>query len=411
MVMRNKTVAVIGTLDTKGEEYQYLREQIEANGVSTLLVDVGVFGARHAVPDITAEEVARAGGTSLQQLADRKERGEAVRVMGQGAAAIVKKLHEQGKIDGVIAMGGGNGTTLGTTVMKALPIGVPKVMVSTLASGNTRNYVGETDIVMMPSIVDIAGINRFSAEILANAAGAIAGMVKAVKAGKVENKPLVAATMFGVTTPCLTKAKEVLEAAGYEVLIFHASGTGGRSMEQLIRAGFIEGVLDITTTELADELAGGILSAGAERLEAAGEMGIPQVVSAGALDMVNFGPMHTVPEKYKNRKLHAYNPMTTLMRTSLKENKKLGKIIAEKLNKSAGPVTFMMPLGGVSSLDMAGQPLHDPEANAAFLQALKSELSERIELVEIDANINDEQFAIAAANRLIDSIRERKEKK
>ena len=312
-----------------------------------------------------------------------------------------------GRFDGIVSMGGGGGTAIATAAMRALPIGVPKLMVSTLAAGDTRPYVGIKDIVMMPSVVDIAGINRLSARIIANAAGAIVGMVGAEPPVDTVTRPLVAATMFGVTTPCVTKAREILEGAGYEVLVFHATGTGGRTMEDLIRGGFIAGVLDITTTELADELAGGVLSAGPDRLEAAGETGIPQVVSAGALDMVNFGAPETVPERYAGRTFYPHNPQVTLMRTTADENAHLGRLIAGKLNRAKGPTTFLMPMRGVSLIDMEGKPFFDPAADAAFLGALKASLAPSVKLVEIDTDINDERFARAAAEMLIAEMKSR----
>jgi uncharacterized protein (UPF0261 family) len=303
-------------------------------------------------------------------------------------------------------MGGGGGTAIGTAAMRALPVGVPKLMLSTLASGDVRTYVDISDLIMMPSVVDIAGVNRLSARILTNAAGAIAGMVKAEPPGDAGDRPLIAATMFGVTTPCVTRARAVLEAAGYEVLVFHAVGSGGRAMEALIRDGFFAGVLDVTTTELADELAGGALSAGPDRLEAAGETGIPQVVSVGALDMVNFGPPETVPEKYRGRQFYRHNPQVTLMRTTREENAALGRIIADKLSRAKGPTTLMIPTRGVSLIDVEGKPFHDAAADAALFAALKANLSAKVKVVEMDTDINDEAFAVRAAETLIASIRD-----
>lgn len=403
--MDKKVVAILGTLDSKGFEYAYLKRQIEAQGVATLVIDAGVLGVPAFPPDVAASEVARAGGIELASLLEEKDRGRAMAVMSAGAAVVVKRLFDERRIHGVIAMGGGGGSTIGSTAMRALPIGVPKLLVSTVASGDTSAYVGVKDITMTPSIVDISGINRLSSQILANAAGAIAGMVKVGPVATTEDRPLIAATMFGVTTPCVTKAREVLEAAGYEVLVFHAVGVGGRTMEELIRGGYIVGVLDITTTELADELAGGILSAGPRRLEAAGETGVPQVVSAGALDMVNFGPMDSIPARYKDRLLYPHNPLNTLMRTTPDENRELGRQIGEKLSRAKGPATFMMPLKGVSLLDTEGKAFHDPQADAAFLAALKGSLGRNVELLEMDTDINAETFAVAAANRLLRSIK------
>jgi uncharacterized protein (UPF0261 family) len=400
----SKVVAVLGTLDSKGAEYAYLKKEIEAQGVSTFVVDAGVFGNTPFTPDISSAEVADAGGGDLASLVERKDRGEAVAVMSRGAAVILARLAAEGRIHGAIAMGGGGGTTIGSIAMQALPVGFPKLIVSTVASGDTSAYVGVKDITMMPSIVDVAGINRLSSQIIANAAGAIAGMAKVERRPSGEERPLVAATMFGVTTPCVTRAREELEKAGYEVLVFHAVGTGGRTMEELVRAGFITGVLDLTTTELADELAGGVLSAGPNRLQAAGETGVPQVVSAGALDMVNFGAPETVPARYGDRTFYRHNPLVTLMRTTAAENTELGKIIAKKLNKATGPTIFMIPKKGVSSIDVEGKPFHDPAADAALFDAIRSNLETNVRLVEMDTDINDAAFADEAVRLLLEAV-------
>jgi len=399
-----KVVAIIGTLDSKGVEYKYLKEQIEAHGVKTLVIDTGSLGKPYFPPEVSAAEVAKAGGGDLTELGRKKDRGESVATMGRGAAVIVKELYEKGRFDGVIALGGSAGTSIGTTAMRALPTGVPKLMVSTVASGDTRVYVDVKDITMMPSVVDVAGINRLSSKILANAAGAIVGMVKAEPKSIGEDKVLIGATMFGVTTPCVTKAREILEAAGYEVLVFHCTGVGGRSMEDLIRGGFIKGVLDITTTELADEIGGGVFTAGPNRLEAAGEIGIPQVVCPGALDMVNFGPPDTVPDKFKDRQFYQHNPQVTLMRTTVDENRELGKLIAGKLNKAKGPTTFVMPKKGVSLIAKEGGPFYNLDTEQAFLEGLKANLNEKIKLIEMDTDINDEKFAKTVADELLKNL-------
>lgn len=396
-----RTVAVLGTLDTKGVEYKFLKEQIEVNGASTLVIDAGVIGEPAFPPDVSASEVARAAGADLNKLIKERDRGWSIATMSKGAAAVVKDLYDKGKIQGVISLGGSAGTSIGTKAMRALPTGVPKLMVSTVASGDTRPYMDIKDVTMMPSVVDISGINRLSRRILSNAAAAIVGMVKAEVGAEIEEKPLIGATMFGNTTPCVNKAREILEAAGYEVLVFHCTGIGGRSMEDLIRGGFIEGILDITTTELADELVGGILSAGPSRLEAAGEQGIPQIVCPGCLDMVNFGPPETVPDKFKGRRFYQHNPQVTLMRTTKEENEQLGKMIAKKLNRAKAPVTFIMPKKGVSLIGREGQPFYDAEADAAFLKGLKDNLSGKAELIEMDTDINDEQVATKAADQLL----------
>jgi uncharacterized protein (UPF0261 family) len=396
-----KVVAIIGTLDTKGVEFAYLKQAIERAGAKTFVIDTGILAAPPFAPDIGAADVARMGGADLARLVEKKDRGEAVAVMGRGAALILAGLAKEGVLHGAIAMGGGGGTAIAATAMQALPVGFPKLIVSTLAAGDISPYVGVKDITMMPSVVDIAGLNRLSTAIIANAAGAIAGMVNAPRPSPLEAKPMLAATMFGVTTPCVTKAREVLEAAGYEVLVFHATGTGGRTMEELISAGFVEGILDITTTELADELAGGVLSAGPHRLEAAGKLGIPQVVSVGALDMVNFGAPETVPAKYADRTFYKHNPMVTLMRTTAAENAELGRTLAEKLNAAKGPTVLMLPRRGVSSIDMEGKPFHDPAADAALFDAIRSNLKPNVTLVEVDTDINDPAFAMEAAKRLL----------
>lgn len=399
-----KTVCIVGTMDTKGIEFAFIKTQIESAGVSTCVMNTGILGDPQLTPDISADEVAQAGGSSLQALRDEGDRGNSVTVMAQGAAALVAEKQAAGEIDGIISLGGSAGTTIGTTAMQAVPVGVPKIMVSTLASGDTSPYVQSKDICMMYSVVDIAGINRLSRQILANAAGAIAGMVNAEAPAAAGDKPLIAATMFGVTTPCVTKAREILEDAGYEVLVFHATGTGGQAMEDLVKGGFLAGVLDATTTELADELVGGILSAGPDRLEAAGESGLPQVVAPGALDMVNFGPPDTVPEKFSDRLFYQHNPTVTLMRTTAEETAELGRIMARKLSEAQGPTTVIIPTQGVSAIDQTGQPFDSPEARTAWIENLKAHIGDNVTVIEMDAHINDDAFATKLAETLLNSI-------
>ncbi len=394
------TVVLVGTLDTKGTEYGYLRDRLVEHGVDVLLVDAGILGEPKITPDISREEVARAAGEDLSTLASDGDRGVAVEAMGRGAGEVLKRLYAEGRLDGVLGLGGSGGSSLVTYAMRQLPVGVPKLMVSTVASGDTRPYVGAVDVTMMYSVVDIAGINHISARILSNAAGAIAGMAKAEVPEAGEERPLVGATMFGVTTPAVDAARERLEELGYEVLVFHATGTGGQSMEALMQGGFITAALDLTTTELADELVGGVLSAGPDRLEAAGEIGIPQVVSLGALDMVNFGPRESVPERFEGRNLYVHNPTITLMRTTPDECAELGRRIAHKLNAARGPLTLFIPLKGVSMIDAEGQPFHDPKADEALFGALRENLSESVDVRELDTDINDPEFARAAAERL-----------
>ena len=399
--MPDKIIAIVGTLDTKGEEFLFLCDEIRGAGLGTIVIDAGVVGPSPFEPDITRAEVARAAGTTIESLLAERDRGKSVEAMAAGAVAIIRELHEQGKIHGLISLGGSAGTTIGTAAMRALPFGFPKVMVSTIASGNTRPFVGTKDIFMLYPVLDIAGLNFISRRIISNAAAAIVGMVRQERVDAAAQKPVVAATMFGVTTPCVTRARELLEQRGFEVLVFHATGTGGQAMEGLIADGLIQAVLDITTTELADELVGGILSAGPDRLTAAGKAGIPQVVAPGAIDMVNFGPMDSVPEKFRGRVLYAHNPNVTLMRTTSEECAELGRITGEKLNAARGPVVFVMPLGGVSAIDAPGKPFHSPEADAAYLAALKRYLDPKVNLVELDAHINDDRFAGEVVTQLL----------
>ena len=395
-----RTILLIGTLDTKGTEYEYVRDLIRDRGFGTLTMDAGVLGEPGFSPDISADEVAVAGGGSLAALRERGDRGEAVDVMIRGVCRLMPELYEAGRFHGVLALGGGGGTNIAAAAMQTLPVGVPKLMVSTVVSGDVTPYVGIKDVTLMYSAVDIAGLNPLSRRILANAAGAICGMVgQDVPAAK--DRPIVAASMFGVTTPCVNRIRERMEQAGYEMLVFHATGSGGRSMEGLIRDGYVAGVADMTTTEWCDEVVGGVLSAGPDRLTAAGEAGIPQVVSCGALDMVNFRAMHTVPEPFRERTLYRHNPNVTLMRTTAEECREIGRRIAENLNKTTGPTVLMLPLKGVSMLDREGEPFHDPEADAALFDALRRHVRPPVELVELDLHINDTAFADAVFERLI----------
>ena len=395
-----RTILLIGTLDTKGTEYEYVRDLIRERGFGTLTMDAGVLGEPGFAPDITADEVAVAGGGSLAALRERGDRGEAVDVMIRGVCRLTPELHEAGRFHGVLALGGGGGTNIATAAMQTLPVGVPKLMVSTVVSADVAPYVGIKDVTLMYSAVDIAGLNPLSRRILANAAGAICGMVgQDVPAA--EDRPIVAASMFGVTTPCVNRIRERMEKAGYEMLVFHATGSGGRSMEGLIRDGYVAGVADITTTEWCDEVVGGVLSAGPDRLTAAGETGIPQVVSCGALDMVNFRAMHTVPEPFRGRTLYRHNPNVTLMRTTAEECREIGRRIAENLNKTTSPTVLMLPLKGVSMLDREGEPFHDPEADAALFDTLRRHIRPPVELVELDLHINDTAFADAVFERMI----------
>jgi uncharacterized protein (UPF0261 family) len=408
-------VYLIATLDTKGVETEFVRQQLAALGVPAMVIDAGCQGTPAVKADITREEVFSAAGTSLAEMRRRADRGVAVTNASRGAAEIIRRLHGEGRVSGILGLGGSAGTTIATAAMRVLPIGVPKLMVSTLASGQVRHWVGDKDILMLNAVVDILGINRISRLILTEAARAMAGMVRSPSASpksEIPNpkseidpadRPLIAASMFGVTTPCVMRAREVLEEAGYEVLVFHATGNGGQAMESLIAEGLIAGVLDITTTELADELVGGILTAGPERLTAAGRCGIPQVVSVGALDMVNFGPPETIPDKFKDRQFYSHNATVTLMRTTVDENRRLGEEIGRKAAAATGPTSIMIPLSGVSAVDQAGKVFDDPEARQALYEGIRTTHG-NVELIELDCHINDVAFAEATARRLLELI-------
>jgi uncharacterized protein (UPF0261 family) len=406
MASRDKTVAVIGTLDTKGEELGFLRDRLERLGLGTLLIDVGVLDPQGAEPDLDRYQVAEAGNVDLDEIAAERDRGRAVVAMADAAACLASRLYADGQIHGAIGAGGSGNTTIATAAMRALPIGVPKLMVTTLAAGDTRAYIGASDLSLITSVVDIAGLNGLSKRILDSAAAAIAGMVDSSAESKLGGERLIAATMFGVTTPCVTAARKELERRGFEVVTFHATGAGGRAMESLAAAGGFAGVLDVTTTELADELVGGILSAGKDRLTGAGLAGLPQVVSLGALDVVNFGPPETVPSQFADRLFYQHSPQVTLMRTAPQECSELGREIAAKLSRAEGPVDLFVPLRGTSAISAAGMPFHDPAADEALFGALREHVSEAVELHEIDAHVNDLEFAEAMAERLARQVEE-----
>jgi uncharacterized protein (UPF0261 family) len=394
-------VLLVGTLDTKGGEYAFVRDLLRAAGVECLCLDAGVLGPPAFAPDLPREQVFAAAGTTLEAV--RGDRGKAVTAAAKGAAALARRLHAEGKVSGVLGLGGSAGTTIATAAMRELPFGVPKLMVSTMASGQVRPYVGVRDVMMMYSVVDISGLNRVSRAVLTNAACAMAGMVRGQESGvrSQEDKALVTATMFGVTTPCVEQARARLEAAGYEVLVFHATGTGGQTMEAFVRDGLVAGVLDVTTTELADELVGGVLSAGPDRLTAAAMASVPQVIGLGALDMVNFGPPETVPERFAGRRFYQHNPNVTLMRTTPDENDRLGKEIAHKASASRGPTAVYVPRRGVSALDREGQPFWWPEADKALFDSLRLWMSPHVKLIELDLHVNDPAFAAAMADGLL----------
>jgi len=403
-------ILMIGTYDSKGPEYNFLRERILEAGCEVIAVNAGSAGSTNLFPvEIEADAVADAGGQSLDSLRESRDRGQAISVMSDGAAVVARNLFDQGRFDGIIGMGGSGGTGIVTAAMRALPIGVPKVCVSTLAAGDVSPFVGAKDIVMLPSIVDVAGINRISRTILSRAAGAVCGMVAVTVPESDDDRPLIAASMFGNTTQCVDVCRDLLDGNGYETLVFHATGTGGQILESVAEQGLVDAVLDITTTEWADELCGGILAAGSDRLAAAGRRGLPHLIVPGCLDMCNFGPMNTVPEQYRNsdRVFYEWTPAVTLMRTTAEENTRLGEIFAEKANAATGPVGFLIPLQGISVLDADDGLFFDREADHAFTTALKGNLNTDIPVVECDANINDRVFAEQAVSMMLELISKR----
>ncbi|WP_284639404.1 Tm-1-like ATP-binding domain-containing protein [Paenibacillus silviterrae] len=401
------TIGVIGAMDTKGPEFEYVKQQIEARGHRTLVIDTGVIDEPQLKPDVGRDRVAASGGTPIEELVKRRDRGEAMTVMAAGAAAVVRELYEAGAIQGIIGMGGTAGTTVASSAMRALPIGFPKVIVSTVASGDTSGYVGTKDILLFPAIVDVSGVNRISRAVFTRASGAVCGMVESTVASGAD-KPMIAASMFGNTTACVERARTSLETNGYEVLVFHCTGTGGRTLDSLTEGGYINGILDITTTEWADEIAGGVFAAGPERGDGAAARGIPQVIVPGCVDMVNFHARSTVPQRYADRNLYEWNPNVTLMRTTEEENAVIGRILADKANASSGPVAFLIPLQGVSILDSPGQPFWNPEADRACFDAIKRYVKPEILVYELDCNINAPEFADKAVQLLLSMLTQTK---
>jgi len=399
----NKVIALLGALDTKGAEYKFVKDCIEAAGHRTLVIDVGIIDPPYFAPDISRNEVAKAGDADISVLARKQDRAESVAAMSRGAAVLLPKLHAEGRFDAILALGGTGGTSVACTAMRTLPLGVPKVMVSTVAGGDVSGYVGIKDIVMIPSIVDVAGLNRVSREVFARAASTVCAIAE-TKVPEGQDKPVIVASMFGNTTPAVNHAKGLLDKQGYETLVFHCTGSGGRTMESLVQAGLVTGILDVTTTEWADELVGGVLTAGPTRLEAAARAGIPAIVVPGCLDMVNFWAPETVPAKFKGRKFYQHNPNVTLMRTSVEENQRLGAILAEKVNLSTGPVTVLLPLRGLSMIDSAGGAFWWPEADEALFRALKAGLRSDIPVIEMDCVINEPTFAEACVEHLLQNI-------
>lgn len=408
------TILLIGAFDTKAEDYAFLRDRIRLGGCAVLAVNTGVLGSTKLFPvEIEADRVAQAGGGNLAALRAAQDRGQAMKVMAAGAPVVVRELFAAGRFQGIIGMGGTGGSSVVTAAMRALPLGVPKLCVSTAASGDTSAYVGTKDVAMFPSIVDVAGLNRISRTVYARAAGAICGMVAATPPPSTEDKPIIAASMFGNTTACVNACAEALRARHYEVLVFHATGAGGRTLESLVDDGMVDGVLDITTTEWADTVCGGVFDAGPDRLSAPGRNKVPHLIVPGCVDMVNFGAPNTVPQKYRDagRLFYEWNPSVTLMRTNAAENAEMGKIFAAKANaaQAAGaPVAFLIPLKGVSILDGDGERFCDRAADQAMFDAIRNNLAAGIRYETLDCNINDPAFAVKAVALMLELMKTRK---
>jgi len=402
--MNGKIIAVLATLDTKGTEAEYLRQQIEKLGDIALVIDTGVVGTPTTEADITRQQVAQAGGTSLEKLLENPTREVAAPIMADGATHLVIDLVTQDKVSGIIAMGGTQGTTLATKVMRALPYGFPKVMVSTMASGNVAHWVDIKDITMMFSVTDILGLNPVMRKILANAAASICGMASVDVELEQGDRPLVAVTTVGITTKGAMKAVEVLEAAGYETIVFHAVGSGGRAMEQMMKEGIVGAVLDYATIEVSNEMHDALLAGGTERLTTAGKLGIPQVICPGAIEVLVFNEPKTVPEKYRNRTLIPHSPQITDVRLNAVEMAEVGREVARRLKHTQNEAIFMNPIGGYDSYAVEGMGFYDPEADAAFMAELKANLTSNFRVIDRDTHIEDAAFATEASELLISLI-------
>jgi uncharacterized protein (UPF0261 family) len=402
---RAKAILIVATLDTKGPETQYLKDFIERRRHKVLVMDTGILGPAPFQPDLSRGEVLQAAGAQMEEIIRNKEKGKAIQAMAEGSKRMVQQLYREGKIGGVIGLGGAQGTEIGTSAMRALPVGFPKLMVSTVASGYAQfgTYVGTKDLMMMHSVVDILGLNAFSRCILSNAANAMMGMVEREAKIEKSEKRQIGMTIYGTTTPGCMVAKAYLESKGFEVVAFHPNGTGGKAMEEMIEEGILNAVLDMTTHELTDELVGGLHRAGPNRLEAAGRKGIPQVVVPGSIDFIVTGPEESLPQEYRNRKYILHNPSITLVKANPQEMKTIGKIMASKLDKAKGPTIVMIPLRGFSYPNRKGEALYDEEGNQAFVQSLKENLR-NIKVIEIDAHINDPEFAREAAQTMEDLL-------
>lgn len=405
MSSTDQCILMLGCFDTKGEIFSYLRDCILAKGERIIALNTGVMGTTDRFHiDFESDAVALAGGLTITDLRTKKDRGLAIDVMGKGAAKIVSKLVADDQVKAVIGMGGGGGTYIALTAMQQVPFGIPKLCLTTLAAKDLSRQVGEKDIILMPSVVDVAGLNSIIKILVEQAAAAICAMSNVVSTAAISTAGTIAISMFGNTTACVDKCTELLKNQGYEVLAFHATGVGGKAMESLIREGFFDAVLDVTTTELADDLCGGICSAGPERLSAATETGILQVVVPGCLDMVNFAHLDTVPHQYKDRQLYSWAPDVTLMRTNEEENEILGKKLAQQLNRSAAPVTMVLPLKGISQIDAEGGIFYHPEIDQVLFNSIKENVNEKIDVIEVNAHINDAEFAEILVDTLLTQI-------
>ena len=402
MAMADKSIVMLGCFDTKGEDFSYLLKSLGALGQQVITINTGVMDTSVDFPiDVDQDAVAAAAGSDLETIRKSNDRGRAVELMGKGAAAMLADLASKDKIKGVIGMGGGGGTYIILEAMQEVPLGIPKFCLSTVVAKDLSRQIGVKDISLMSSVVDVAGLNSISRLLIRQAASAIVAMADTKVDASEEVKKSIAISMFGNTTKCVDKCTELLKCKGYEVMAFHATGVGGATMESLIREGVFDAVLDVTTTELADELCGGILSAGPDRLTAATEMGIPQIVVPGCLDMVNFAQMDTLPEKYRTRQLYSWAPDVTLMRTNTAENGILGKQLVDKLIGAKAPVEILIPLKGISQIDSVGDIFYDSEADSSLFGAIKESADGRVPVMEVDAHINDEAFAKILVERLL----------
>ncbi|TLV03326.1 Tm-1-like ATP-binding domain-containing protein [Dyadobacter luticola] len=405
MSSKEKSILVIGCFDTKGDVFSYLIEGILSRGEQVICLNTGIFGTTDAFPvDFESDIVALGGGDNIAGLREARDRGRAIDVMGKGAGRIVAGLVASGEIKAAIGMGGGGGTYIALAAMQEIPFGIPKLCLTTLAAKDLSRQIGNKDITLMSSVVDVAGTNYILRQLTEQVAAAICAMSNVESQANRKNFGTIAISMFGNTTACVDRCTALLGEQGYEVLAFHATGVGGKTMEALIREGMFDAVLDVTTTELADNLCGGICSAGPERLTAASEKGIPQVVVPGCLDMVNFAHLDTVPTQYRDRELYSWAPDVTLMRTNVEENMILGKELARKVNGSAGPVAILIPQKGISQIDSEGGIFYRPDADKALFEAIKENAVEKVNVQEIDAHINDPAFADTLVKTLLDLL-------